>query len=458
MRRKLSTRILIPNLFIIIGSLFLLMAAMLFSVSLFMQQEMMKELITAQTTMEKLIRVGALNSLGDSLTQSKAEQIVRYAPLLFADFRAVILTSDMQYPTDAAERPLPEDTLAKISTDGGISTIQSGGSSYLFTAIPFKTANGSWNMVIYTSLNKMYAFIRRLALILLPALAGASLTASVASVFVSRRIAVPLKRLSRWAHTIGGRRYGRFSGQSGTVEIDFLAESLNGMAQRLEDYDEAQIVFLQNASHELRTPLMSIQGYAEGIKHGVFSDTAYASDIIISESLRLSALVDDLLYLSRLETTEDFYSFTPVSIAEVLGQCAEKLEGAAIKEAKDLSLLPCPEAVVNGDGEKLLRAFLNLAGNGLRYAKSRVEMKAELSGSRVVVTVSDDGPGFDKEDMRHLFARFYKGRQGKFGLGLSIAKAIVEKHGGSISAANGVSGGAVFRVELPVVQEKQINK
>jgi len=199
---------------------------------------------------------------------------------------------------------------------------------------------------------------------------------------------------------------------------------------------------------------MSIQGYAEGIKHGVFDDTGYASDIIISESLRLSALVDDLLYLSRLETADDFYSFTPVSVAELLSQCAEKLEGAAIQEGKSLILLPCPDVVVRVDGEKLMRAFMNLAGNCLRYAKTSVKLMAEISGNHAVVTVSDDGPGFDQEDLKNMFTRFYKGKQGKHGLGLSIAKAIVEKHGGKVSASNGEGGGAAFRVELPMVREK----
>ena len=97
---------------------------------------------------------------------------------------------------------------------------------------------------------------------------------------------------------------------------------------------------------------------------------------------------------------------------------------------------------------------MNLAGNCLRYAKSAVDISADVSGGMVAITVRDDGPGFSMEDLPHLFERFYKGKKGKFGLGLSIAKAIVEKHGGAIRAENGVDGGAKFLVELPVVQTK----
>jgi two-component system, OmpR family, sensor histidine kinase CssS len=452
MNRKLSTRILIPNLFIVIGSLLLLVLVMLFTVRIFLLQETSKEFKKVRTTMDLIIEVRKQKSIEDALTQEVIDMTVRQTSVLFADVRALILTPDMKYTSNATKRPLDEAALMQVNTDGSIVTIHSKGSNYLATAILFKTPDGDMNLMIYTSLDKINNLVMKLALIMLPALTGALLLALLASIYVSKRIAGPLRKLSRWAHGIGGRQYDRFEHRYDTVEIDFLAESLNGMAKRLEDYDAAQKIFLQNASHELRTPLMSIQGYAEGIKHGVFSDTAYAADIIIAESLRLSALVDDLLFLSKLETADGFYAFAPVSIGEILGQCAEKLEGAAIKEDRELALLPCPEAYVNGDGEKLLRAIMNLTGNCLRYAATKAVLAADVAGAKVVITVSDDGPGFDSEDLKNLFSRFYKGKQGKFGLGLSIAKAIVEKHGGTISAANGEAGGAIFKIELPLIE------
>jgi signal transduction histidine kinase len=313
-------------------------------------------------------------------------------------------------------------------------------------------------MLIFTSMEPVNSIMSRLALVMLLALAGSALIASLASAWVAKRIAGPLRRLSRWAHAIGGRRITPFNGRSGTQEIDLLADSLNGMAARLEEYDVSQKTFLQNASHELRTPLMSIQGYAEGIKHGVFTDTGYAAGIIIDESLRLSALVDDLLYLSRVETADSSYTFTELPIGEVLSQCVEKLEGAAIKEGKTLVLAGVADAMVYADGEKLMRAVMNLSGNCLRYAQSTVEISSVVSKSRAIITVRDDGPGFSSEDLPRLFERFYKGRQGKFGLGLSIAKAIVEKHGGRISAANNEGGGAVFQIDLPLCDAKGKDK
>ena len=457
MTRRLSWRILLPNLVIVVVSLSLLAAAVLLFVRFYLVRETANELLKVRETAVKLIKAGVSDSPKDALTQAKAAQITRQTSLLF-NVKVIILNADMNYPAKTTEQPLPEDLLSQVGNDGGVYSIRAGGEGYVATAIPYKAGTKDWNMLIYISLGPIAGFMRTLALIMLLALAGATLIAAFASAFVARRIAGPLRKLSRWAYSIGGRKFVRFTEQSNTQEIDFLAESLNGMASRLEEYDAAQKTFLQNASHELRTPLMSIQGYAEGIKHGVFADTGYAADIIIAESLRLTSLVDDLLYLSRLETADGFYTFTPLPIAEVLGQCVEKLEGAAIKEGKTLSLLPCPEATVNGDGEKLLRAVMNLAGNCLRYARSEVTLTLAIADSKAVIIVGDDGPGFSSEDLPHIFERFYKGKQGKFGLGLSIARAIVEKHGGKITAENGENGGAVFRVELPLLLEKSKGK
>lgn len=457
MSRRLAGRILLPNMIILIASLSLLAAAVLLFVRFYLVRETTEQLLKVRETTEKLIKAGTAQSPIDALTQAKAAQITRQTSLIF-DVNVIVLTGNMDYPDKATERPLPESTIEMVRTDGAVTSIRHGGVGYVATAVPYRTANKDWHMLIYMSLQPVTDFVQRLGSIMALALVGAALLAALASTFAARRIAGPLRKLSRWAHLIGGRRFSRFEEVSGTQEIDFLAESLNGMAKRLEDYDAAQKSFLQNASHELRTPLMSIQGYAEGIKHGVFADTGYAADVIIAESLRLTGLVDDLLYLSRLETADGIYSFSPLSIGEVLGQCAEKLEGAAIKEGKALSLAPCLEVIVNGDGEKLLRMVMNMAGNCLRYARTTVELAAEANGGTVLITVCDDGPGFSPEDLPHIFERFYKGKQGKYGLGLSIAKAIAEKHGGRIWAENGQNGGAVFRVELPVVQDRAKGK
>lgn len=115
-------------------------------------------------------------------------------------------------------------------------------------------------------------------------------------------------------------------------EIGQLAETMHSMAQKLSAYDNTMKTFMQNASHELRTPLMSIQGYAEGIKYGVVKDQDKAVDIVIEESKRLSQLVEDLLYLSKLDAFQEKMNFEKISAEDMIRSIIEKHDGSIIAE------------------------------------------------------------------------------------------------------------------------------
>jgi len=111
-----------------------------------------------------------------------------------------------------------------------------------------------------------------------------------------------------------------------------------------------------------------------------------------------------------------------------------------------------PEENINiiADEEKLSRAISNIISNCIRYAKSSIEIKSAIISEKTVrVTISDDGPGFESDELPNIFDRFFKGRKGNFGLGLAISKNIIEKHKGKVTAENSETG-AVFRIELPI--------
>jgi signal transduction histidine kinase len=102
------------------------------------------------------------------------------------------------------------------------------------------------------------------------------------------------------------------------------------------------------------------------------------------------------------------------------------------------------------DRDKLTQAFINLFSNAVRYAKSEIVVEARVENDNVNITVKDDGPGINEKDLAQVFERFYKAEKGNTGLGLTITKAIIEKHRGIITATNRPEGGAVFEVVLPV--------
>ena len=234
-------------------------------------------------------------------------------------------------------------------------------------------------------------------------------------------------------------------------EIGELAHCFNNMADKLKFYDERQKDFLQNTSHELKTPLMSIQGYAEAIKDGVVQgeELQPCLDIIIDECQRLKRVVEDFIYLTRLESIEENFKFTLTNLGEIVTQAVQVIKPLAIE--RDILIDSNAELDFTGnfDKEKLARAFINILGNCVRYAHARVSIQSCRTDRGTEIYIQDDGPGFNDNEAEKIFDRFYKGDKGDIGLGLAISRSIISGHGGSITANNRGAGGAVFKIFIP---------
>ncbi len=263
----------------------------------------------------------------------------------------------------------------------------------------------------------------------------------------AKGISGPLQRVCATAEEIGKGNFIPVPEDRSLREIAVLCKSMDEMSARLRASDQAQRLFLQNASHELRTPLMSIQGYAEAIETGVGDDPKEAARIIKAESVRLNALVGELLTLSRMENSFD-YAPEKLDLDELLSEYAYRLEGLAIKEKKRFTYEPrFGNFAVFADERLLWQMIGNPASNCLRYARTEAGLTLLREENTAVIRIEDDGPGFSQADLPHVFDRFYKGKGGNFGLGLSIAKKAAELSGAEITAFNGPKG-AVFEIRL----------
>lgn len=305
------------------------------------------------------------------------------------------------------------------------------------------------NVVFYTRMDKIAELQQTINLILLIVLLVAALIATLFSSYLSRKISTPLSKLCSHIRNISERQFKRIQIPADD-EILELVDNINKMTEKLESYDLAQKTFLQNVSHELRTPIMSIRSYAEGIQYGVV-ESGEAVKIIIDETQRLTQLVENLLYLSRLDSIDEPYNFEILDFHELLHYVAMRMKGIAQKLEKEIRTEIEPKSVkVSGDEEKLTRAITNILDNSIRYAGGKVIITSRIAEQNLIeVIISDDGPGFDTEDLKNLFTRFYKGKKGHFGLGLSITKSIIEKHNGTITAGN-TPDGAYIKITLPV--------
>ncbi len=222
--------------------------------------------------------------------------------------------------------------------------------------------------------------------------------------------------------------------------------------------------FVANVSHELRTPLASIRAVLETLETGALADPAAARDFIAraqTEVDRLTAMVAELLELSRIESGEFPMSFEPVGVGNAVTEAVERLRS----QADRLGVRMCAEIepgieLVLGDSERIERAVVNLVQNALKFSQpgGEVRVSATQSEGIVRIAVSDNGAGIDQRDLSRIFERFYKAdnsrRTDGSGLGLALVKHTAEAHGGSVSVASELGHGSTFTISLPALAER----
>ena len=325
------------------------------------------------------------------------------------------------------------------------------GTKYIAIIKPVSDKNtfGLGWIIIYSSLKNMNQLQLGVNVILLIILVFSALISGIFSSSVSKKISNPFSHLNNHISAIAERNFGGKVDMLVYDELNEFVNNINFMSEKLEIYDKAQKTFLQNVSHEFRTPLMSIQSYAEGIKHEVV-DVDTAVEIILDETKRMTNLVEDLLYLSRLDAIEENYHLSILDFNELVNNCVERMKGIALKNnIKITSSILNESIIIRGDEEKLSRAINNIISNCIRYANTIVVVSLKIvDNNKVELTIADDGLGFEEYDLPNIFQRFYKGKKGNFGLGLSISKNVVEKLNGRIAAKNSAIG-ALFVIELP---------
>lgn len=301
-------------------------------------------------------------------------------------------------------------------------------------------------LIVYSSIGDAGRLLSTAAQFALLITGFLSLAALVVAWLAATSISAPIRQLCGHLASIG---QGRFypSGQVSKVrEVQSLISATNRMASRLDRYDKAQKTFFQNASHELRTPLMSIQGYAEGIRYGVWPDPAEAADVIAAESRRLTDLVDELLTLSRLDNDQQAVDIEEIDLAAFLDNTVARIRGMALQKNVSVAVLPGPNpCLVSADEQLLTKSIQNVLSNAIRYAAASVTARIERAGDAVRLYIADDGPGIAPEEAERVFDRFYKGADGHCGIGLSMARSSMEYMGGGIRVVPG-SAGAVFEL------------
>jgi two-component system sensor histidine kinase BaeS len=260
--------------------------------------------------------------------------------------------------------------------------------------------------------------------------------------------------------------------EDGGDEVAALARSFNQMtqdlnvrAEQLQAADRTRRLLLADVSHELMTPLTGMRGYLETLSLHAQSLDAETRErylsIVRDETQRVEHIVGDLLDLARLESGGGTFDAQDVPVEDLFGRVLARHGHEAEQKGVLLAADVEPGAeIVTGDPMRLEQAFQNLAANALRHTPrgGRVALKATLLEGRVVVTVSDTGSGIAPEHLPHVFDRFYKvdpsrvaAQSSGSGLGLSIVKAIFERHGARVSVTSSSAQGTTFTIVFPAM-------
>jgi two-component system OmpR family sensor kinase len=251
------------------------------------------------------------------------------------------------------------------------------------------------------------------------------------------------------------------------TEVGRLVSSLNAMLARIEESFAARTAsenklrrFVADASHELRTPLTAIRGFAELHRQGAVTGEAATSELvgrIENESVRMGALVEDLLMLARLDQSRDLVN-SPVNLTELVTEAVESARAAGPEHPITLDLPD--EAFVLGDARKIHQVVANLLANARIHTPAGTPISISINSNEdgTTISIADSGPGLSEEDQARIFERFYRADPSRnrsneegSGLGLSIVDAVMQAHGGKVGVTSKLGEGATFTVFFPLI-------
>ena len=280
---------------------------------------------------------------------------------------------------------------------------------------------------------------------------------------VSRRVLAPVSTLTAAARRLGQGDLSQRVSASGRDEVGELGRTFNAMSADLENAEQQRRTLMADVAHELRTPLSNIRGYLEAVLDGLLEADDSTIETLHNQVLHLSDLVEDLRLLAQAEAGALQLNIEPVSIDGLLRNSVEAIQPRAEARNIIVSLEATPELPLLAiDKTRVSQVVNNLIENALTYTPDRgqIRVAAEIAGNdRVQVTIADTGSGISSDELPHIFERFYRvdpsrsRATGGAGLGLTIARQLVEAHGGEIWAESESGAGSKFMFTLPVSEQ-----
>lgn len=302
------------------------------------------------------------------------------------------------------------------------------------------------------------AFLERLTQTLFIGSIAIVSIAVVLGLFLARSLTNPLQQLTKATRMVAAGNLDVTVDVSSQDELGELAQAFNTMNQKLAEARDLRRQMTADIAHELRTPVSVILGYADGLKENVIPPTEETFDLIQEQAEQLEHLIEDLRTLTRAEAGELALDLAPTDPVPLVKRLISAYEPQAVRQEVTLTLdviEPVPQIFI--DTDRVRQILSNLIANALQYtpAEGHINIHVASTNEEVEFTITDSGPGISEEDLDRIFERFYRRDQsrsrdtGGSGLGLSIAKSLVERQGGRIAVESQPGKGSSFHVAFP---------
>lgn len=334
-----------------------------------------------------------------------------------------------------------------------------GGPGLRALAIDVRVVSAGFVAVVARDLADQERRLHSAALALFAGIPFALVVAGAGGYLLARHSLSPVVRMSRQARRIGASSLDeRIAVEHPGDELGVLAETLNGLFERLQSAFSAQRRFMADASHELRTPLSILQTESDVALSRTDRDAAEyrdALDVVQKTSQKLSQIVEDLFLVSRSDAGDYPVRRGLFYLDETIADASRAMRTRAEAHGVRIEIAATPERLASGDEELIHRLVLNLLDNAVKHSREGGCVRLELSDRDGLTTIAvrDEGPGVAPADRDRIFERFYRGsgkqqRSDGAGLGLAIVKSIAQMHGGDARLAETSAAGSTFVAEL----------
>ena len=360
-------------------------------------------------------------------------------------------------------RELPENYTEFLSavnaSDSGEAELQNDDIYVYGRLIDFYGSDEKAVLYVGTTLNAVGSTARIIRIQLIWVTLLSIIIAFVLALFMSKSFSKPVSQLNEKAHKLGEKDNDAEFSEGFCTELDELNKTLDTTSEKLKKNREFQNELLANVSHDLRTPLTMIKGYAEMIRDISREDEKQCAEdvaVIVEETDRLTALVNEILEYSELQMSDSEAVMNDVDLSETVASVADSFGKLYSKDGYVFERNIADDIHIKGNISRLQRAIYNLLDNAVRHAGEDkwIGITLRTDNDKAIIEISDHGSGIAPEELEHIWDRYYTKRQrsgkGVSGLGLAIVKQIVSQHNGVCKAESEVGAGSVFSIELSI--------